>query len=80
MSSEEESVIEYRFAEENKYFRLLANVIHEQGGVTQDMEDLLREIRENEKMINSDCKAGILSSESKSSINKKINIWNRISK
>ena len=76
MSSEEESVLDYRFAEENKYFRLLANVIHEQGGVTQDMEDLLREIRENEKMINSDCKAGILSSESKSSINKKINISN----
>ena len=68
---EEAAALDYRFAEENKYFTLLANVIHQQGGLTRDMEDLLREIREKEKLVKPDCKVGLLSNKSKSSINKK---------
>ena len=71
ISPEEESALDYRFAEENKYFTLLANVIHEQGGLTRDMEDLLREIREKDKLVKPDCEVGLLSNESKSSIDKK---------
>ena len=33
----------FLFAEENKYFTLIANVIHENSGVTSDLEELVRD-------------------------------------
>ena len=71
IEGEEEMQSDYRFAEENKYFTLLANVIHGNGGVTQDMEDLLVEIRENKKLVKSECEVGILSNESRNSLDKR---------
>ena len=80
IEGEEEMEPDYKFAEDNKYFTLLANVIHENGGITQDMEDLLqrnqggkiedliiffREIREEKKLLTSECEVGILSNKSR---------------
>ena len=59
------------FAEENKYFTLLANIVHENGGITQDMNDLLKEIREKEKLVKSECEVGILSIKSRNYIDKR---------
>ena len=71
IQGEEEMEPDYRFAEENKYFSLLANVIHENGGITQDVEDILREIREKKKLVTSECEVGILSNDGQSSIDKR---------
>ena len=65
IEGEEEKQPDYRFADENKYFTLLANVIHQNGGITQDVEDLLREIREEKKLVTSECEVGILSNKSR---------------
>ena len=62
---------DYRFAEDNKYFTLLANIIHENGGVTRNMEDLLTEIRVKKKLVTSKCEVGKLSNESRNSIDKR---------
>ena len=71
IEGEEEMEPDYKFAEENKYFTLLANVIHENGGVSREMEDLLREIREKKKLVMSKCEVGILSNESQNSIDRR---------
>ena len=68
---QEEAEPYYRFTEDNKYFALLANIIQEHGGVNQDMEDVLREIREKEKLVNHDkCTTGLLSNNMKQIIKK----------
>ena len=71
LSPQEEAESYYRFAEENKYFTLLANVIYKNGGITQDIEDLLKEITAEKKLIKPDCKVGQLSNKTKSFINKR---------
>ena len=71
IQGEEEMEPDYRFAEDNKYFTLLANIIHENGGVTRNMEDLLTEIRVKKKLVTSKCEVGKLSNESRISIDKK---------
>ena len=53
MSLQDELEPDNSFAEENKYFTLLANIVHENGGITQEMKDLLKEIREKEKLVKS---------------------------
>ena len=62
---------DYKFSETNKYFTLLANVIHQHGGPTQEVEDLLAEIREKEKLVKPDCDVGLLTPESRKSIDKR---------
>ena len=71
MSSQDELEPDYIFHEENKYFTLLANIIHENGGITQDMKDLLKEIREKKKLVKSECEVGKLPNESRNSIDKR---------
>ena len=71
IQGEEEMEPDYRFAEDNKYFTLLANIIHENGGVTRNMEDLLTEIRVKKKLVTSKCEVGKLSNESRNSIDKR---------
>ena len=69
--SEFEPDSDYIFHEENKYFTLLANIVHENGGITQEMKDLLKEIREKEKLVKSECEVGKLSNESQNFIVKR---------
>ena len=50
----------YFYAEENEDFIRLANVIHEQRGLTDDMKELMKDIREEKKNATS-CDIGIMS-------------------
>ena len=67
----EPSEPDYKFSETNKYFTLLANVIHQHDGPTQEVEDLLAEIREKEKLVKPDCEIGLLTPDSRKSIDKR---------
>ena len=51
----EEVVSDLLFAEENKYFTLIANVIHESSGATSDMEELVRDQKKRAATESSKC-------------------------
>ena len=40
---------EYRYIEYNKHFIEMANIIHEEGGVTQRMMELVKKIRKDDQ-------------------------------
>ena len=61
---------DFRFREDNEHFVRLANVIHQDQGVTQDMQELVEEIKRG-KTLESECNIGELSEASNIAISEK---------
>ena len=51
----------YFYREENQHFITLSNVIHEQQGVSEDMMELIKDMKEDKK-IHDSCKVGYITS------------------
>ena len=59
-----------RYREDNEHFVRLANLNHRDRGVSQDMEELIKEIK-SEKKLESECKVGEVSEASNILISEK---------
>ena len=51
---------DYRFAKDNKYFVLLSNIIHQNGGIPEELQDFVDEISK-EKKQDDKCTTGEIS-------------------